>query len=244
MTMRDGPINVADDPCRTTSGNAQRLCWDARPEDVVLQDAGGRIVYSFRALCRSQAHRQRRRAAASLHCGAARRNTRDLSPGFALAICVGGRGHCLSAPTNLYILDLGVGAASSSSPRRATTCGLADQQRELPAGGRRELRWFGRIPFCGPSRGKTRIFDRKAGTITELKCPGTGSHAMRRQVGPRRGWARVRLSTRRRPGAAERCLRSRASRGGRPTTATQLSARRRVVAGFVRNRLVSFDATC
>jgi hypothetical protein len=25
---------------RKTSGNAQRLCWDARPEDVVLQDAG------------------------------------------------------------------------------------------------------------------------------------------------------------------------------------------------------------
>jgi hypothetical protein len=168
MTMRDGPISVADDPCRSASGNAQRLCWDARPEDVVLQDAGGRILYSFRALKVGPAGPGELLIATPPVCADGTRTTPCIDfvarlPNGDLAF---DNPDLATGTTNLYILDLASGSLRFIATARYNLRAQINNENYPLEADANYVAWTD--SFCGPNRGKTRIFDRKAGTLTEL----------------------------------------------------------------------------
>jgi hypothetical protein len=181
LTRGTGTINVADDPCAKLSGNPQRLCWDARPEDVVLQDATGRIVYSFRALRVISAGTGELLVATPPACESASGPRGESSgpvsngrtvPCIDLLAKLGNKELAFDDPefatgtTNLYILDLAAGTSRFVATSRYNLQTLMHNENWPLAADANHVVWTD--GYCGPPQGKTRIYDRKAGTITEL----------------------------------------------------------------------------
>lgn len=170
-----GTINAADDPCARLSGNLQRLCWDGRPEDVVLVDPFDSkiVVYSFRALRVAEAGPGELLIATPPVCtdGASTRSVNCLD----LLAKLGSRELRYDDPefatgtTNLYILDLAQGTVKFIATARYNLQTQIYNENWPLAADANYVVWTDN--YCGPQRGKTRIYDRKAGTITEL--PGS-----------------------------------------------------------------------
>jgi hypothetical protein len=181
LTRGSGTINVADDPCAKLSGTPQRLCWEARPEDVVLQDAAGRVVHSFRALRVIPAGTGQLLIATPPVCESASGPRGESSgpvsngrtvPCIDLLARLGNKELAYDDPefatgtTNLYILDLAAGTTRFIATSRYNLQTLMHNANWPLAADANYVVWTD--GYCGPPRGNTRIYDRKAGTVTEL----------------------------------------------------------------------------
>ena len=169
LSLGGGTINAAEDPCRDLSGMAQRRCWDARTEDYVIQNASGQVIHSFRALRVASAGPGATLVATAPMCTSAgvqmlcaelfrKWGNRDVpydDPEFA------------TGTTNLYLVDFAQATTRFVATARYNV--LLDDANWPIAADANYVVWTDN--YCSPVRGKTRIYDRKAGTITEL--PGS-----------------------------------------------------------------------